>query len=68
MSNDADFDIFQMIQSSIEPKIESFTRLGSDWRFYSVSMIKIVVGKYDPISGSAYFPLPDFIANKKKRS
>ena len=66
MSNDQDdIDIFQMIQSSIEPKIEAFTKDGSDWLFNSIQLIKIGVGKYDPISGSGYFQLPKFIRDKK---
>ena len=50
MSNDEDnIDIFQMIQPSIEPKIEAFTKEGSDWHFDSVELIKIGIGNMIPL-------------------
>ena len=40
-------------------------RQGSNWRFHSVLSLDIHTVKYEPLGGSSYIPLSDFLAVKK---
>ena len=65
LTNDDDINFYDHVRSSLEAKMEGFTKLGSDWRFHSIQIIKVGVAKFDPINGSAFFPLPDELRHPK---
>ena len=49
----------------IDGSIESYQEKGSSWNFKEVEKLEIHIVKYNPINGSSYIPLPDWIKNKK---
>ena len=66
MSNDDEkIDFYTHVRPSLEAKMEAFTKIGSDWRFHSVQIIKVGVAKFEPISGSSFFPLPEELRHPK---
>ena len=51
-----------------EPILESFAKFqwqGINWRFRSVLSLDRHTVKYEPLGGSYYIPLPDFLAEKR---
>ena len=61
-------DVHQLIKKSllsIEAGLEEYQNNGSDWRFKSTDKLEIHTVEYNPTKGSTYFPLPDWISNKK---
>ena len=49
----------------IEGGIENYQETGSAWYFKEVEKLEIHTVEYNPIKGSSYIPLPDWISNKK---
>ena len=49
----------------IRENIATFQREGSGWRFVRINHVKIFKGKYEPMGGRSYFPLPDFLKCKR---
>ena len=45
--------------------LAKFQRQGSNWKFSSVLSLDLHTVKYEPLGGSSYIPLPDFLAAKK---
>ena len=45
--------------------LAKFERQESNWRFRSVFSLELHTAKYEPLGGSSYNPLPDFLAEKK---
>ena len=45
--------------------ISSFQETGSGWRFESIVNLTIYTISYEPLRGSSYIKLPDYLANKK---
>ncbi|CAH3194816.1 unnamed protein product, partial [Porites evermanni] len=51
--------------SKILEDIEEFTQNGSGWYFKEVLKLEVNTIKFNPIKGSSYINLPDWITNKK---
>ena len=49
----------------IMENISSYQRSGSGWYFKEIIKLLIKTVKYDPLGGSSYIPLPDWIMRKK---
>ena len=49
----------------IDGSIESQQEKGSSWNFKEVKKLEIHIVKNNPINGSSYIHLPDWIKNKK---
>ena len=45
--------------------LAKFQRQGTNWGFHSVLSLDLHIVKYEPLGGSSYIPLPDFLAGKK---
>ena len=51
--------------SSIEANIDKWTREGSGWVVDCVETMYVNIAKYQPLKGSSYIDLPDYLKNKK---
>ena len=61
-------DIDEQIENAINillPRSESFALEGSNWVFDHLISLDIDHGSYDPVGGSSYIPLPDYIVKKR---
>ena len=61
-------DVKEILSKSIKQIIEKITifqRNGSGWYFKRIIKLEIHTVKYNPLKGSSYIPLPDWIMRKK---
>ena len=58
-------ELLQLCMNEIITKIEIFNKGSSDWYFKEIDKLEIHTVEYNPTKGSSYFPLPDWISNKK---
>ena len=58
-------DLLKKIISDIIEKIEVYQQNGSGWYFKEVLQLEIHVVEFNPLGGSSYIPLPDWIMRKK---
>ena len=63
-STDVKEILFKVIRSIIE-KISIFQQNGSGWYFKEIVHLEIHTVDYNPMRGSSYIPLPDWITKKK---
>ena len=54
-----------LIVKSILNKLEEYQKNGSNWYFKEVVNLEIHTVEYQPVKGSSYIPLPDWISRKK---
>ena len=52
-------------QLAIEANIDKWTREGSGWVVDCVETMYVNIAKYQPLKGSSYIDLPDYLKNKK---
>ena len=52
-------------QLAIEANIDKWTREGSGWVVGCVETMYVNIAKYQPLKGSSYIDLPDYLKNKK---
>ena len=45
--------------------LEEYQKNGSEWYFKEVVQLEIHTSEFNPMNGSSYIPLPDWITNKK---
>ena len=61
-------DVEKLIDKNVKKIIEdleAFQKNGSGWYFKEVVNLEIHTNEYEPMKGSSYIPLPDWISNKK---
>ena len=58
-------DLLRKVIRSIIEKINIYQKNGSGWYFKEVIQLEIHTVEYDPLKGSSYIPLPDWIMRKK---
>ena len=58
-------DIIKKSEESIFEKISSYLNNGSGWYFKEIVKLEIHINEYQPMRGSSYIPLPDWIMRKK---
>ena len=61
-------DVEKLIDKNVKKIIEdleAFQKNGSGWCFKEVVNLEIHTNEYEPMKGSSYIPLPDWISNKK---
>ncbi|CAH3171136.1 unnamed protein product [Porites lobata] len=58
-------DLLKKIISNITEKINIYQLNGSGWYFKEVIVLEIHTVKFNPLKGSSYIPLPDWIMRKK---
>ena len=63
-SSDVKEILTRVIRSIIE-KIEVYQKNGSGWYFREIIYLEIHTADYNPMRGSSYIPLPDWIMRKK---
>ena len=63
-SSDVKEILTEVIRSIIE-KIEVYQKNGSGWYFREIIHLEIHTADYNPMRGSSYIPLPDWIMRKK---
>ena len=51
-------------QSAIEANIDRWTRVGSGWVVDCVETMYVNIAKYQPLKGSSYIQLPDYLKGK----
>ena len=63
------FKLSQIFDSKIVPsfqaEMDDTIMRGSGWSVESIQELHLNVARYEPLSGSSYLPLPDFIAKKR---
>ena len=63
------FKLSQIFDSKIVPsfqkEMDDMIMRGSGWSVESIQELRLNVARYEPLSGSSYLPLPDFIAKKR---
>lgn len=52
-------------EAELVRKLEEFVQNGSGWQLVRVKVLFLNVARYEPLSGSAYMPLPQYLAAKK---
>ena len=57
-------DTLSEIQNIFDSKIEMFQTLASGWHFNKIMMIDLHLTLYEPLSGSTYVAVPDWIRTK----
>ena len=57
--------LLKKIIRNITDKIEVYLQNGSGWYLKEVEQLEIHIVEYDPLKGSSYIPLPDWIMRKK---
>ena len=57
--------LLKKIIRNITDKIKVFQQNGSGWYFKEVNQLEIHTVEFDPLKGSSYIPLPDWIMRKK---
>ena len=60
-----DKEILTRVIRSIIEKIEVYQKNGSGWYFREIIHLEIHTADYNPMRGSSYIPLPDWIIRKK---
>ena len=63
-STDVDH-LIDTCKETIQGSIEVYQGKGSGWSFKEVDKLEIHTVEFNPTKGSSYFPLPDWISNKK---
>ena len=63
-STDVEKLIGKCVKKIIED-LESYQKNGSGWYFKEVVQLEIHTVEFNPMKGSSYIPLPDWITNKK---
>ena len=58
-------ELISKLKETVLKSLAKFQRQGSNWRFHSVLSLNLHTVKYMPLGGSAYIPLPKFLAAKK---
>ncbi len=58
-------EMYEMMSERMLENLSKFQRNGSGWRLKSISDLEIGIAKFDPLSGSGYSKLPEFIRKKK---
>ena len=58
-------EILSFVIQSIIEKISIYQKNGSGWYFHEVLYLEIHTVDYNPMRGSSYIPLPDWIMRKK---
>lgn len=53
------------LMSSFREELENVVTRGSGWTIDSIELLQLNIAKYEPLKGSSYLPLPEFIAKKK---
>ena len=49
----------------ITAKVDKYTKKGSGWTVGSIIDLHLHIARYEPLHGSTYLPLPNYLANKK---
>ena len=57
--------LINMCIKKITEQIEVYEKNGSEWYFKEVLKLEIHTVEFNPMKGSSYTPLPDWISNKK---
>ena len=57
--------LLSLIINSILIKLEEFQKNGSGWYFKEIVSLEIHTVEYNPMNGSSYIPLPDWISKKR---
>ena len=57
-------ELFSKMKETVLKSLAKFQREGSNWRFHSVLSLGLHSVKYEPLRGSSYIPLPQFLAAK----
>ena len=63
-STDVD-ELIRWAYDGIDGAIEAYQEKGSTWYFKEVDKLEIHTVKFNPLKGSTYLPLPDWIKNKQ---
>ena len=63
-STDVEKSIDKCVKKIIED-LEAYQKNGSGWYFKEVVQLEIHTSEFNPMNGSSYIPLPDWISNKK---
>ena len=63
-STDVD-ELIRWSYDGIDGAIEAYQEKGSAWYFKEVDKLEIHTVKFNPLKGSTYLPLPDWIKNKQ---
>ena len=58
-------DIIKKSKESVLEKVSSYLNNGSGWYFKEIIKLEIHINEYQPMRGSSYIPLPDWIMRKK---
>ena len=58
-------ELFSKMKETVLESLAKYQRQESNWRFRSVLGLDLHIVKYEPLGGSSYIPLPDFLAAKK---
>ena len=58
-------DLIDLIKEGIEGSIEHYSEKGSGWYFKEVDKLEIHTVDFNPLKGSTYLPLPDWLKNKQ---
>ena len=53
------------MKETVLESLAKFQRQESNWRFHSVLILNLHTVKFEPLDGSSYIPLLDFLAAKK---
>ena len=64
VSTDVNKLIHKCVNKIIE-ELESYQKNGSGWYFKEIIQLEIHTVEFNPMKGSSYIPLPDWITNKK---
>ena len=64
VSTDVNKLIHKCVNKIIE-ELESYQKNGSGWYFKEIIQLEIHTVEFNPMKGSSYIPLPDWISNKK---
>ena len=57
--------LLALIIKNILNKLEEYQKNGSGWYFKEIVSLKIHTVEYNPMNGSSYIPLPDWISKKR---
>ena len=57
--------LLSLIIKSILIKLEEYKKNGSGWYFKEIVSLEIHTVEYNPMNGSSYIPLPDWISKKR---
>ena len=57
--------LLSLIIKSILIKLEEFQKNGIGWYFKEIVSLEIHTVEYNPMNGSSYIPLPDWISKKR---